>query len=148
MVTKVCGFRSDNVFLDNVLYLINEPLQVIVQISCFLYIFWRKRLLNRGALDFLQAHNGGNSFVQKSVSQSNARAGPSEFLTQSHLFQSAAGQAVTKAPTIMIGMSEKSYSMGHMLGDDSETENKEEQSQEEDLEAKLLEANESDFALS
>ena len=48
----------------------------------------------------------------------------------------------------MIGMSEKSYSMGHMLGDDSETENKDGQSQEEDLEAKLLEANESDFALS
>ena len=48
----------------------------------------------------------------------------------------------------MIGMSEKSYSMGKMLGDDSDTENKEEHSQEEDLEAKLLEANESDFRMS
>ena len=67
--TGECRFASDNDLVENILYFLNEPVQVMVQISCFLYIFWRKRLLNEGASQFLQVNNGGLSFVNPATTQ-------------------------------------------------------------------------------
>jgi hypothetical protein len=43
-LTDECVFKSDSRFWENVIYFTTSPLDHLMPISAFLYIFWRKRI--------------------------------------------------------------------------------------------------------